>query len=563
MKTIPAYAMDVHSYYHGKMNFIACICKKLSVSAIFEDNLTKSNRRKPDIPYGTMAELMITNLCDSHRPLYLMQEYFSLYKDLEGIFHQNIDINQLNDDRFANFLDQLHAAGPRKIFSEISAYAFSTYGLTVKTVNFDTTSKVMWGEYETPEGKVGTVSINFGYSKNKREDKKQIKIGIGTANGIIADAKVLSGNVDDKTYNFNNLDDVDALLERTHTDKSGFYYIADSALFTENNVLKAQQKNIKFITRIPETTKMANKLINKALNDNEFCEQIILINAQQKEVKYDVYEYVSDYKGIATKCAVCYSYTLEETKNKTIWKQVYREEAELEKIMKEYNKREFACQADAQKEIDDFMKKKHKKIKFHSLTFTIHPEERRKVGRPAKNQSVDTVQYTYFIQAELSQEEDKIKQAIKQACFFVLGSNDISISAENILREYKTQSSVEKKFQQLKSPNFVNSLFIKTPERVEALTYIMLITMMILSVTEHVVRRELKKENAIVIGPGKIKMKQPTLRAIIEIFNSAAIQIIKQKNVIQRVFQSPLNESQIKIMRYLRLEDNIFLGSTS
>lgn len=563
MKSIPAYAMDIQSYYHGKMNFIAGICRKLNVSTIFEHNLTKSNGRKPDIPYGTMAELMITNLCDSHRPLYLMQEYFSLYKDLQGIFHHNIVLNQLNDDRFANFLDQFHAAGPRKIFSEISAYAFSTYGLTVKTVNFDTTSKVMWGEYETPEGKAGTVSINFGYSKNKREDKKQIKMGIGTANGIIADAKVLSGNTDDKTYNFDNLDDVDDLLERTHTDKSSFYYIADSALFTENNVLKAQEKNIKFITRIPETTKMANKLISKALNDNEPCEQILLTNAQQKEVKYDVYEYVSDYKGTAVKSAVCYSYTLEETKNKTIWKQVYKEEAELEKIIKEYRKREFACQTDAQKEIDAFMKKRHKKIKFHAISFTIHAEEKRKVGRPTKNQPMDTMQYSYSLKVELNREEDKIKHSIKQACFFVLCSNDVGISAENILREYKTQGSVEKKFQQLKSPNFVNSLFLKTPERVEALTYIMLITMMILSVTEHVVRRELKKENEIVIGPGKIKMKQPTLRAIVEVFNSVAIQVIKRKNSVQRVFQSPLNDSQIKIMRYLGLDDSIFIGSTS
>ena len=62
-------------------------------------------------------------------------------------------------------------------------------------------SMVMWGEYETPEGKLGAISINFGHSKQKREDKKQIKLGIGTANSIIVDAKVLSGNKDDKIYN--------------------------------------------------------------------------------------------------------------------------------------------------------------------------------------------------------------------------------------------------------------------------------------------------------------------------------------------------------------------------
>lgn len=33
---------------------------------------------------------------------------------------------------------------------------------------------------------------------------------------------------------------------------------------------------------------------------------------------------------------------------------------------------------------------------------------------------------------------------------------------------------------------------------------------------------------------GKIKIKQPTLRAIVEIFNSVAIKVVKYKNSIER-----------------------------
>jgi transposase len=75
------------------------------------------------------------------------------------------------------------------------------------------------------------------------------------------------------------------------------------------------------------------------------------------------------------------------------------------------------------------------------------------------------------------------------------------LTGEEILTEYKTQSSVEKKFQQLKSPHFVNSLYLDTPERIEALTYMILISMMILSIAEHVVRRELKATGEKIIGP--------------------------------------------------------------
>ncbi len=94
------------SRFHGKMNFVAGICEKLKVSEIIENSLSKRNGRKPDIPHGTLAEMMIVNLCDSHKPLYLIQEYYE-QKDLEGIFNTQIDIEQLNDDRFSNYLDQL------------------------------------------------------------------------------------------------------------------------------------------------------------------------------------------------------------------------------------------------------------------------------------------------------------------------------------------------------------------------------------------------------------------------------------------------------------------------
>ena len=58
---------------------------------------------------------------------------------------------------------------------------------------------------------------------------------------------------------------------------------------------------------------------------------------------------------------------------------------------------------------------------------------------------------------------------------------------------------------QLKSPHFVNSLYLNKPERIEALVYLILIAMMVLSVAERVVRRKMESEGETVIGPGGIK----------------------------------------------------------
>jgi hypothetical protein len=96
-----------------------------------------------------------------------MQHFFE-EKYLEGIFNTSIDMSQINDDRFSGFLNKLFEASPRKIFFKISCQAFMPYGLTVKNVNFDTTSKVTWGKYQTPKEKVGLYPLILVIANKKR-----------------------------------------------------------------------------------------------------------------------------------------------------------------------------------------------------------------------------------------------------------------------------------------------------------------------------------------------------------------------------------------------------------
>ena len=123
----------------------------------------------------------------------------------------------------------------------------------------------------------------------------------------------------------------------------------------------------------------------------------------------------------------------------------------------------------------------------------------------------------------------KTEEIIDKDCIFIVASNDLKIKGDDILFEYKKQISVEVKFKQLKSPQFVNALFLSTNKRIESLIYLMLISLMILSVAEHVVRRGLKNDADYIIGPGKIKMNTPTLKAIYGVFYSVQINSIRTR----------------------------------
>lgn len=552
----------VDTYTAGKEGFIVALSEAIGVTQIIDSELTCPTGRPPEIPYGVLANMMMVNMCDDHYPLYLLDEYYE-YKDLEGIFHYPISLDQINDDRFGGFLDQFYAAGCRKIFSQIAAKSVSLYGIQIKNINFDTTSKVMWGTYETSEGKTGVINIDFGHSKDKREDKKQIKYGIGCANGLIVDAIVLSGNKDDKTYNSDTIKRLDETLANLSVSKEDFYYIADSALFSKENLDLSAERKIKLITRMPDSTLIAKESIKEAINAFSDLSVITLKNTKGEAI-YRILEKNCNYKGHDLKLCVCYSESLKATKGKTIVKAVAKEAENINKISKTLAKREFACEEDANIEIQKLKSKDFKKIIYHDLSFEIKPQELRKRGRPTKEESLSTKEYKYFIEIKAASNENSIEESLWESCCFVLCSNDTNISGENLLREYKTQDSVEKKFQQLKSPQFVNSIYLESPERIEAFSYLMLICMLMLSLAEYVVRRGLSQDNDQIIGPGKIKMKKPTQRSIYRIFHAVYIRVIRYPDKPwERSYACPLNNSLKKILHYLNIPENAFIRGSN
>jgi transposase len=552
---------NVNVWSDGKLQLAVGLCEKIGIIDLFNKHLENSLGRPSDIPAGTEAAIMIASIADDgYKPLSGFQNYYR-YKDLEAIFHHPVKLEQLNDDRFGHFLDDFYDAGCRQIFMEASSLAFAEYGFKIVNINYDTTSKVMWGKYETTnhleyDGRdTSYISIDFGHSKDKRNDKKQIKIGIGTANGIVADAKVLSGNMDDKTYNNENLEDLDQLLTQMDVNRDEFYYIADSALFTAENIAKANENKISFITRMPDNTKLAKRFLANPLPED--AQVIEVERAKGEPAIYRLTETEDKYKGHSCKFAIVYSTQLEESKQKTCQKKIKKEEEEITKSLKKYNKRNFKCRPDAEKEIRLLNDKVASKLKFYDLNLYIKENETRRPGRPSKNPEDDIERVEYQLSADIVLNDVKVEEYIRQQCTFILASNDLSISGEKMLREYKTQSQVEKRFRNLKSPKYMNSLFLKSPKRVEALVYLLLIVLMILTIAEKVVRKGLKKTDDLVIGIDRRKLKQPTLDSILQIIDRVRTVTYKVGGKTYREIRE-LDDSCKKIIGFLRLKESCF-----
>lgn len=399
--------IDVRTFFNAKPAFVAGILDAMKVREFFNSAVgaTKQTGRQQMISDGTVAKLMLINICDNHHPLYRLKDYYQ-DKDVGLLAGESVTLNQLHDDRFGDLLDRMYEAGPRAIFNSIATHAFIKYGLSIRSLNYDTTSKVMWGEYQSEDGRIGAISITFGHSKDKRPDKNQLKIGIGTADGVIVDAKVLSGNYDDKAYNYDALDDAAAVLDQHGVDRESFYYVADSALFTEANIKKAAGHKINFITRAPETINLVNQLIDDAWSSQDAFTMVEVTNSQGKTSEYHIQDFTDFYRDVACKFAVCYSPELEREKKKTVARQIEKERAELNKLTALYGKREFACEPDAQKEVDVLQRKKLAKVEYHKVNFQIVQEQKRGRGRPRKNQSSEEQHYVYRLLLGIELDED-------------------------------------------------------------------------------------------------------------------------------------------------------------
>jgi len=206
--------------------------------------------------------------------------------------------------------------------------------------------------------------------------------------------------------------------------------------------------------------KFAKNSINEAVRQLDSLQRITIENSKENGAAYRIMEKTCEYAGHTLSLAVCYSESIRSSKEQTIKKAAAKEAEIISRAVGTLSRREFACEEDANLEIIKLNNKTLKKIAFHDVTCSVRKEEKRRRGRPSKNDSTPFQGYKYFVDVTFSANEQKITEAINRASCFVLCSNDTKLHGEAILREYKTQDSVEKKFQQLKSPHFVNSIYL-------------------------------------------------------------------------------------------------------
>jgi transposase len=535
---IQTLAMD----HHG---LVAAVCKDLKIAEKIDAKINKKDKRRVLSTGKSVVAMILNGLGFTNRRLYLTHQFFETKPIEELLFEENLSASDITDYTLGHALDEIGDYSSSQLFGEVAFEVAIENDLLGFLNHLDTTSMSVSGEYSSEKQKKKAkthkvIEVTHGYSKACRPDLKQVVLSL-VVNGpssIPLFMEPLSGNSSDKTSFHETIVRVKALKEQLNTDKN-FKWIADSALYVKDKLLKKEQAYL-WVTRVPETIRETKKLLEK--EESEVVWTIL-------EKGYKVAPFTSNYGDVEQRWLLVHSEQAYEREKKTLEKRIKKKGKELEKALWHLGNCTFGCERDAK----DALRNIEKKYPLHRIQASFFPETKhKKRGRPKAGDEAAIV----GVKVKSSYEEniETIMQALNRKGRFILATNDLDedkYSDQMILNEYKEQQKVERGFRFLKDPWFmVDSIFLKTPKRIEALMMVMTLCLMVYNIAQYKLREALKKEGETIPNQLRKQVQNPTMRWIFQLMEGIGIIQFydKAKKEVKRLVTN-LNQLRKKIIR--------------
>lgn len=484
--------MSVSSAIVAHHGIVAGIYDDLEIGRIIDEVIPKQGQHK--LPHSVVLKAMVLNaLGFNERRLYIFPKFFSNLAT-ERLLGPGILPEDINDDVLGRTLDRIYEVDSTDLFLRIVLQVMKRVQFGTQLFHADTTSVSVHGNYEHIDG-TPAIQITYGHTKDNRPDLKQFVLStITNQHGIPLFAKTYSGNASDKQ---NLIESIQQFRAAVQIPNDG-YFIADSALYTSENIIKLS-RDVHWITHVPSTITEVKTLLHVDVPMNP-----------GRDNRYSFYETRSEYGGIPQKWILVHSKEMQSRKEKTFEKSLEKLDVQTTKSLKKLTGLEFACEKDALSAADHWVKNHH----WYSYSMlTVVPISRKievKRGRPKKDEERVIV---YSIQAEIARNPEIILAEKEKLGRFVLASNDLSLEPEMMLEYYKNQSAVEKGFRFLKDKSFrISEVYLKKPERIEALSMLMVLTLLLYSVVEWLIRKRLKERNESVPNQVNKPTQNPTLK---------------------------------------------------
>jgi len=497
-----------------------------------------------DVDAGTIVLGLVLDTLSGRSPLYRLEEFFA-HQDTELLVGKALPPPAFTDDTVGRVLDRLYDFGTIRLFTACAVRASTRFGLERRYVHFDTTSRSVWGDYQFAEEQDLPFQITYGYSKDKRPDLKQFVLStLCVDRAVPIWGKAEDGNASDKTLNTTLLSEIAQLLACPGVTPGAYIYIADAALVTEDNL--AALGDTWFITRLPATYSECTRVIGEAVARNQWEEVGVLAQTPPTKHRpgtcYKVAEDVVTLYGKTYRAVIVHSSNQDQRRQKRLECEVQASSTTLATTVRAAAKQEYFCRADAEAAAEQL---RALPSAYHRVEVVVEERPQYGPGRPSHKHPRVIKALRYGLQGTLHERAEVIAHKKQEAGCFVLLTNvptagEMAHKAGEVLRAYKEQHGVEQNFAFLKDPVIVNSLFLKKPERIEALGLVLLLALLLWRLVERALRVHVETTGNPLVGWDKKATQKPT--AFMMMTKFAAVLVIKVGG--QRQLAQPLSSVQ-------------------
>lgn len=541
MTTTPS--LETRQEYVGAIPLLLTYLERLQIKKIIDEKLP-TGPQAPLTHGDCVIALLVALFLGEHR-LYRVDERLRDI-DLSALLNKKgIHAKLFNDQRLGWTLEELYGNTAR-LYADIVFLAIRIFDLKMKRFHGDFTTTVLYGVYPDWPGtsilRGPPPKPAQGYSKDHRPDLLQLVWGlVMNQEGIPILGNFEDGNASESELFRKNIIQLAGMLDDLRAE--GAVMIGDSKLCSASTLAKAASLDMPILTLVPETWKFRHEAIAEAKRKTDL--PLLLVTEEGEEyrgVSYKIPVLIEEPNQ--PKCSVwlrlmaVYSTQLAKQKAQTRRRARDKERKALEEWAKKLSNRAFACEADARKVLE------HEwaglKAKFHTMTATVRAEERlekRRPGRPAAGSKPKT-KIVWTVKPSFAEVESPPISGLDPEGFFVLATTVTDrrkMSDADMLKLYKEQKVVEIGFHWLKGPLEVSPIFLKKPERIQAMGFIFLLALLIGALIQRDLRKGLQREGGTVAYFGGKRTSTPTWNSVLYLFERIRATWIKLGETWHRV----------------------------
>lgn len=497
--------------------------------------------------------MMVMNIVVASKPLYQVNEWLLEY--LDGKAEDMDQAGKYNDDRLARCLDSLFYADRHSLMTETTSSAIRVHELECERIHNDSTSVSFYGAYENPEP--GAVQLDWGFNKDHRPDCKQIVFGLNiTEDGHVPlSFQLFDGNRADVTTHIPNWDGLRDFLGREN-----FIYTADSKLCSTNNLDHIASHHGKFITIMPKNRKEVGEFYEKLQRGDAIDWQLAYRTENSRKkgcwITYQIYADEVSREGY--RIIWVHSSSKEIQDRKTRERRIAKAEEALEELSGRLNKYYLKTRKQIEQAVDKISKRVSDVIDVEIIEEKTVVMVKVGRGRKCPNSKYEEQEHiTYRLQWKRNTEG--IEKAARSDGVFPLIDNT-ELPAPEVLRTYKKQPFLEKRFYTKKSILEVAPVFLNKPRRIEAMMFLYFIALMIVSLIERNIRREMAIQDIdrLPVLPSGLNTKSPTWNNIRYFFRNVHLALIKKGKVVLQSRVKGVTALHYKLLELLKIPSKVY-----